>query len=86
MPSSGFWSASMSSRRVRPTRPPRAAGSYLPVIDPDFDEVTDDLIRNVKSWLDFPWTTAITQQDRDAFRAVYAQPPQPQRKRRRRRS
>ena len=66
----------------------RAAVSYLPDIDPNFAFVTDDLIKNVKSWLDFPWTTAIAQEDRDAFLAEYAQPPQrqPRRKRRRRRS
>lgn len=49
---------------------PRGA-AYLPEIDPDFEVVTEDLVSRVVSWLDFPWTTAIPQDVREAFLSKY---------------
>jgi hypothetical protein len=50
---------------------PRGA-AYLPEIDPEFEFVTDDLIGRVESWLDFPWTTAIPREAREAFLDKYS--------------
>jgi hypothetical protein len=50
---------------------PRGA-AHLPEIDPEFELVTDDLIGRVVSWLDFPWTTAIPVEAREAFLDKYS--------------
>ena len=50
---------------------PHGVHSYLPDIDAEFEFVTNDLIDKVNRWLEFPWTSAIPQEAREAFLAKY---------------